>query len=178
MDHIWEQKGLPRLFQSNIHTRLFAVGDYESIAESMSTRARDRRLRHDARWIFPASHTAELISARLEEIWAVARASLDPDIRCRAQALEDAFRWNTSHPITFKTAARVLISSDWAEFTLNTPGATIVRPRSSGNFPETIKLRSGKVQWGNPGSFAFGRIVIQYVPCAWSKHSLLMKEQI
>ncbi|OCH84946.1 hypothetical protein OBBRIDRAFT_798651 [Obba rivulosa] len=103
----------------------------------------------------------DLISVGMEAIWTIADTSSDRDVRSRAQALHDAFDYITSHPAVCRTQARLTINSDWAEFTLSTPGAMLVVTGITGDQPRSVMSNWNRIAWGLDRS-VFGEVEIQF----------------
>ncbi|OCH84172.1 hypothetical protein OBBRIDRAFT_808432 [Obba rivulosa] len=112
-------------------------------------------------WLQTTSTNPSLISVGVEDIWTIAGSSSDAGVRNRAQALRDAFDYITAHPSVCKTLAQLSINTDWAEFTLTTPGAILVVTQIMGAQAESTKVSSNRIVWGT-GRAIFGEINIQF----------------
>ncbi|OCH91967.1 hypothetical protein OBBRIDRAFT_791718 [Obba rivulosa] len=147
-------------YASNLNESLFCQGGNAQRAASVNYNPGPYRTY--SAWLSTASVSQKPISVGLDAIWTIASLSSDPTVCKRAQSLEDAFNFITSHPSICKTPARLNIMSDWAEFTLTTPGALLVVTEITGTRAATTMCKSNRIQWGAQGSCIFEQVEIQF----------------
>ncbi|EMD35982.1 hypothetical protein CERSUDRAFT_115928 [Gelatoporia subvermispora B] len=113
------------------------------------------------RWLDTCSPNYGLTSVGLETIWTIASSSEDSAVRSRARALEEAFKYLTSNPPVCKTLALFHVDSDWAEFTLTTPGAILLVRHITGDLTSSTIVSANRIVCGL-GRALFGKAHIHF----------------
>ncbi|KAF8435378.1 MAC/Perforin domain-containing protein [Boletus edulis BED1] len=91
------------------------------------------------------------ISFHTTAIWSLMSAFTNDTLKSYAESLNQAFTWILTHPRVYKTAVVFDIQSDWAEFNLLTPNATIL-PDDANPYPANTVASLTRVQWGKEHS--------------------------
>ncbi|KAJ8076764.1 hypothetical protein PM082_001187 [Marasmius tenuissimus] len=94
------------------------------------------------------------------EIWSLLRDAAAEELRNAADQLEKAFNHLKSHKEVHRTQVTLTIESDWAEFSLLTPSAVIIK---DGDLPDNTVFSETKVQWGKEHSHDYHRQDVRFI---------------
>ncbi|KAG2146795.1 hypothetical protein DEU56DRAFT_931054 [Suillus clintonianus] len=101
-------------------------------------------------WLKSVTNTprSTVLNLQTEEIWVLMRRSTDMLLKYFADQLEAAFTYILAHPKHHKTAVVFEIESNWAEFNLLTPNAT-VGPDPKHLYPFGTIASNTRVKWSH-----------------------------
>ncbi|KAL8858870.1 MAG: hypothetical protein Q9178_004548 [Gyalolechia marmorata] len=100
-------------------------------------------------WVESANTDPKVVGFKTQPLWEVLFESKDIELNRREGDVRRAYSWIVEHPKVHLTSVRLSITSDWGEFSLQTPGAFIKRNESA-PIVEGSFFSSTKVTWANP----------------------------
>lgn len=115
-------------------------------------------------WVLTANTNPGVMTLHTAPLWDVMTATFDPEIIKHSKDVKEAYKWIMENPAPHWTKAVVTINSDWGEFGITSPDASIIKDPD--NVPNAYNLLfSGtKIIWGKEHSHAFQRdVTIEYV---------------
>ncbi|OJA12170.1 hypothetical protein AZE42_05960 [Rhizopogon vesiculosus] len=113
-------------------------------------------------WAGTVAKESSLGSFNVVEIWNLMRDASTKNLRDRSDMVKEAYDYIVSHPQPYQTAISLDIQSDWAEFNLLSPSATIVEDTKN-PWPASNTVASGtRVQWGKEYSHDYQRQTLRF----------------
>ena len=100
-------------------------------------------------WAKSAQALPEVTTFSTDAIWDVMVISDNPGVKGRFREFKKAYEYFTTNPTVHITHVEMHIQSDWAEFSLLTPEASIERI-DGGSFPEGTRLENSSIRWDLP----------------------------
>lgn len=115
-------------------------------------------------WVKSSVTNPNLTSVNILALWELLDITLDPALMEWARQVHEAFTYISNNPVTHLTKARLVIDSDWGEFTLSSPAAYLT-PDPSNKAPDGTTISTTRVSWGtrNMTPPKPARVEIEYV---------------
>ncbi|OAX36797.1 hypothetical protein K503DRAFT_772164 [Rhizopogon vinicolor AM-OR11-026] len=114
------------------------------------------------KWAATVAKESSLGSFNVVEIWNLMRDASTKDLRDRSDMVKEAYDYIVSHPQPYQTAISLDIQSDWAEFNLLSPSATIIADTKN-PWPANNTVASGtRVQWGKEYSHDYQKQTLRF----------------
>jgi hypothetical protein len=116
------------------------------------------------KWVQTAHQNPGVMSFHTAPLWDVMTATFDPRIVKHSADVKMAYEWIMENPLPHWTNATVTINSDWGEFGITSPNATIIPDPQNPPPVDNIVFNGAKILWGKEQSHDFQRNVkIMYV---------------
>lgn len=100
-------------------------------------------------WVKSSVTNPNLTSVKILALWELLSLTLDHELMSWARQVRQAFEYVSNNPLPHTTKARLVIDSDWGDFSLTSPAAYL-RPDPSSKAPDGTHISLTRASWGTP----------------------------
>ena len=145
-------------FEEYMQRTLTVQGGNQELAVTIMNQPQDYS--NYTQWTRTSLERPNIMGFQTIELWTLMRGAANSTVRGRANDIQAAYNYIVSRPQVYTTPVRLTVQSDWGEFGLLTPSATIVR-RNNVTLPARTRLSQTKVTFGEERSHNYQRESIE-----------------